>query len=69
MRPRLELQLAVDVASFDAGDDFFKTTVFSGALVHHFHPPAFALGEFGVHAEQVARKNRRLITACTRANF
>src|SRR3546814_8244977 len=44
-------------------------TVIAGAGRQHFHRPATVFGVFGVHPEQVAGKDRGLVTAGTGPHF
>ena len=65
----LVLQPAVDVLAGDDGDDFLEA---AGAAVvdrQHLDLPAVALGEPGVHPEEVRREQRRLVAAGAGADF
>ena len=54
----LVFELGVDPVAGDVGHDFLETVRAHLVGVHDLHPPAFAFGEAGVHAEKVAREER-----------
>ncbi len=63
VRARLELEARIGAAADHAADDFLVAAVLAGALAQHLDLPALPLGKAGVHAEQVAREDRRLVAA------
>ena len=69
MDAALVLQLAVGAAAFDRRDDLLQAAHPRIAARHHLDPPALTLGEFGVHPEQLARKQRRLVAAGASPDF
>ena len=69
VRAGLEFQMSVHIAPFDAGDDLLVAAVFTGALTENLHPPALRFGVAGIHAEEIAGEDRRLITARAGAHF
>ena len=50
-------------------DNFLETTVFALVLADDLDLPTLGFCIAGIHAEQIAGKNRRFITASTRPNF
>ena len=69
MGPGLELQPRVGALADDAGDDFLVAAVFALALGNDLELPAVSLGVAGIHAEQVAGEDRRLVPAGARADL
>jgi hypothetical protein len=58
-----EFQFRIHAVADDAHDDFAVAAQVRRRLGHHFHLPAVAFGVAGVHAQQVAGKQGRLVTA------
>ena len=66
---RLETQTAVDLIARDAQHHFLVAAKLAGRLAEQLGAPSLALGIAGVHAQQVAGKQRRFVAAGAGANF
>ena len=64
-----KLQAGVYVFTHNTGDDFTIAAVFPFVGADHFYLPAAGFRVPGVHAEQVASKNRSFITTGTGTDF
>ena len=69
VRARLELELRVGAAAFNAADDFPESAVLALVGTQHLDLPTLLLGVTAVHSKQVAREERRLVAAGARANL
>ena len=56
-------------ASGDAADDLLVAAVLAGAFAHDLRREALGFGVAGIHAQQVACENRRLVAARAGAHF
>ena len=66
---RLELQLRVGAPADDAHDHFAVATEFALAAGDDFRLPLHALGVAQVHAQKVAREERRFVAARSGADL
>ena len=62
-------QFRIRTFAFDFKDDFLVTADADGTLRHDLALPAFALCVTRIHAEQICRKQRGFIAACSGADF
>ena len=69
MRARLETQPRVGALADDAADHLAVAAVLARILGDEFDGPAVALGVARVHAQKVAREDRRLVAAGTRTDL
>src|SRR3989338_7126930 len=69
VHPTFEFQLTVNIFAFNPKDNLFESTNFVTTRRNMFDFPALWLRIHGVHAHELTRKDRGLITSCTRANF
>src|SRR5690606_25230749 len=63
MGSRLELQPGIDAFALHPRDDLLVAALLAVAGADHLDLPALLLGIAGIHAEQVAGEQRRLVAA------
>ena len=66
---RLVFQRAVDLLAADGADDFLVSARGSLSEAGNLHAPPLALAIFGIHAEEVAGKDGRLVASRSSAYF
>jgi len=65
----LVLKTRIDSLAADHGDHFLHAAGIGLGTAHYFNPPALAFGITTVHAEQIAGKKGRFVTAGSSANL
>ena len=66
---RFIFQDSVNIVTCDAANYFLESACCSFVRIGDFHLPAFCFAEFGIHTEEVAGKDGRLVTTCTATDF